>query len=179
MSDGKPSFLAKRAFDELVKANKHNSELIDALKKISLGKQSLAAAELVEYMQCIARTALAPQPPASRSREGIDERAERIVTELFKDFRDWSRRGFGPEDVTWCEVKDRVMRLCSMAPLPSRDSAVEAGLAVWPSSESYDERIAVKEILDAAAPHLHAEWLERFLQDDSGLPSRFTDGEAK
>lgn len=34
MSDGEPSFLAKRAFDELVKANSRNSELIAALTNV-------------------------------------------------------------------------------------------------------------------------------------------------
>lgn len=51
------------------------------------------------------------------------------------------------------------------------DAAINAGVAAWPSSESYDERECVKEILAAAAK---AEWLERFMRDDSGLPNRLT-----
>ena len=32
-----------------------------------------------------------------------------IVTRLYKRFKEWSRRGFSADDVTWCEVKADVM----------------------------------------------------------------------
>jgi len=31
--------------------------------------------------------------------------ADEIVSRLYRRFKDWSKRGFGPDDVTWCEVK--------------------------------------------------------------------------
>ena len=37
--------------------------------------------------------------------------AEEIVTALYRRFKDWSKRGFGPEDVTWCEVKADIEKL--------------------------------------------------------------------
>ena len=40
-----------------------------------------------------------------------EARADEIVTALYRRFKDWSKRGFGPDDVTWCEVKADVMQL--------------------------------------------------------------------
>jgi hypothetical protein len=41
-----------------------------------------------------------------REAEGqIDE----IVTRLYRRFKDWNKRGFGPDDVTWCEVRADVV----------------------------------------------------------------------
>jgi hypothetical protein len=37
--------------------------------------------------------------------------ADEIVTRLYRRFKDWSKRGFGPDDVTWCEVKADVLAL--------------------------------------------------------------------
>lgn len=39
------------------------------------------------------------------------ERVDAIVTGLYRRFKDWSKRGFGPDDVTWCEVKADVIAL--------------------------------------------------------------------
>jgi hypothetical protein len=36
---------------------------------------------------------------------------DEIVTSLYRRFKDWSNRGFGPEDVTWCEVKADVLAI--------------------------------------------------------------------
>jgi len=47
-----------------------------------------------------------------------DSRADEIVTRLFKRFRDWSERGFGPEDVTWCEVRADIVAMLTEAPQP-------------------------------------------------------------
>lgn len=49
---------------------------------------------------------------------GID--ADPIVTELYRQFKDWSVRGFGADDVTWCEVKAKVVSL-----LVARDAEIE------------------------------------------------------
>jgi hypothetical protein len=47
-----------------------------------------------------------------------DARIDRIVTALYRRFKDWNRRGFGPDDVTWCEVRADVVALLSPAPAP-------------------------------------------------------------
>lgn len=48
-----------------------------------------------------------------------DDAADEIVTRLYRRFKDWSKRGFGPEDVTWCEVKADVIALCQAARVPA------------------------------------------------------------
>lgn len=37
--------------------------------------------------------------------------ADAVVTDLYRRFKEWSLRGFGPDDVTWCEVKADVEKL--------------------------------------------------------------------
>ncbi|HAK91126.1 hypothetical protein [Massilia timonae] len=46
---------------------------------------------------------VAPAPDA--------ERVDAIVTGLYRRFKDWSKRGFSADDVTWCEVKADVIAL--------------------------------------------------------------------
>lgn len=36
---------------------------------------------------------------------------DEIVTRLYRRFKEWSKRGFGPDDVTWCEVKADVVAM--------------------------------------------------------------------
>lgn len=43
-----------------------------------------------------------------------DLSADAIVSSLYRRFKEWSKRGFGPEDVTWCEVKAEVEALIAM-----------------------------------------------------------------
>ena len=50
-----------------------------------------------------------PETPSER------DPADEVVTALYRRFKDWSRRGFGPDDVTWCEVKADVERLVAAA----------------------------------------------------------------
>ena len=40
-----------------------------------------------------------------------DKVIDDIVTELYFRFKDWSKRGFSADDVTWCEVKADVISL--------------------------------------------------------------------
>lgn len=40
-----------------------------------------------------------------------EAKADEVVTGLYRLFKGWSKRGFGPDDVTWCEVKAAVMSL--------------------------------------------------------------------
>lgn len=67
-----------------------------------------------------ARTAVAEIYRSNRAARGqlgavpvTDSDADEIVTRLYRRFKDWSRRGFGPDDVTWCEVKADVMAMIS------------------------------------------------------------------
>ena len=39
-----------------------------------------------------------------------------IITALYRRFKEWSKRGFGPEDVTWCEVKADILALIAAQP---------------------------------------------------------------
>lgn len=32
-------------------------------------------------------------------------RLDALTTKLYRRFKDWNKRGFGPDDVTWCEVR--------------------------------------------------------------------------
>jgi hypothetical protein len=36
---------------------------------------------------------------------------DEIVTQIYRRFKEWSQRGFGPDDVTWCEVKADILAL--------------------------------------------------------------------
>lgn len=48
-----------------------------------------------------------------------EDAADEIVTRLYRRFKDWNKRGFGLEDVTWCEVKADVIALCQAARMPA------------------------------------------------------------
>ena len=51
------------------------------------------------------------QHAESGAAAAADERVDAIVTGLYRRFKEWSKRGFGPDDVTWCEVKADVIEL--------------------------------------------------------------------
>lgn len=51
-------------------------------------------------------------PTKPQTPEGAQDDA---VTVLYRRFKDWARRGFGPDDVTWCEVKAEVDGLIQAA----------------------------------------------------------------
>jgi hypothetical protein len=50
---------------------------------------------------------------------------DEIVTRLYRRFKDWSKRGFGPDDVTWCEVKADIEQMLAERILAERLSATE------------------------------------------------------
>jgi hypothetical protein len=55
-----------------------------------------------------------------------ESRVDEIVSQLYRRLKDWSKRGFGPDDVTWCEVRaDVVALLASAEPAPT-DAAITA-----------------------------------------------------
>jgi hypothetical protein len=70
-----------------------------------------------------AATRTAPSAPMEEELPAPDE----IVTALYRRFKDWSKRGFGPDDVTWCEVKADVVAL--VAPYAERIRQLERELA--------------------------------------------------
>lgn len=42
----------------------------------------------------------------------VDERIiDEAVTRIYRRFKDWSKRDFGPDDVTWCEVRADVVAI--------------------------------------------------------------------
>lgn len=43
-----------------------------------------------------------------------EQRVNAIVTGLYRLFKGWSKRGFGPDDVTWCEVKAEIQKLVAL-----------------------------------------------------------------
>lgn len=68
--------------------------------------------------------------------------ADAIVTALYRRFKDWSSRGFGPEDVTWCEVKADLLALVTQA------GQVPEGYALIPTRLLLD-----KELIECIAFH--------------------------
>jgi len=60
-----------------------------------------------------------PQPlqPKQEQSEPVawdDSRADEIVTQMYRRFKDWSKRGFSADEVTWCEVKAEINQLISL-----------------------------------------------------------------
>ncbi|MER9176685.1 hypothetical protein NKH72_24290 [Mesorhizobium sp. M0955] len=43
-------------------------------------------------------------------------RVDAIVSSLYRRFKDWSKKGFGPDDVTWCEVKADIISIIASNP---------------------------------------------------------------
>jgi len=55
---------------------------------------------------------------------GIDN----AVSALYRRFSDWSKQGFGADDVTWCEVKADVLAIISMSQVENMAKSVNAEL---------------------------------------------------
>ncbi len=36
---------------------------------------------------------------------------DEIVSRIYRRFKEWNKRGFGPDDVTWCEVKADIISI--------------------------------------------------------------------
>ncbi len=43
-----------------------------------------------------------------------DAQIDEIVTRIYRRFKEWNKRGFGPDDVTWCEVKADIMSIIAL-----------------------------------------------------------------
>ena len=61
----------------------------------------------------------------------MDEVLDEVVTHLYRRFKEWSKRGFTADDVTWCEVRADVA------------VAIEAAIAQAEADERARERAAV------------------------------------
>jgi len=48
--------------------------------------------------------------PTSQRRPS-ESKLDEFVTNLYRRFKDWSKRGFNADDVTWCEVRAEVATL--------------------------------------------------------------------
>jgi hypothetical protein len=62
--------------------------------------------------------------------------ADAVVSALYRRFKDWSKRGFGPDDVTWCEVKadiDALISSACLSPAPVQPAAAAPVEAVHDS----------------------------------------------
>lgn len=59
--------------------------------------------------------------PVSPAAESGD--VDAIVSALYRRFKDWSKRGFGPDDVTWCEVRADVLALTCLPPASAEPDA--------------------------------------------------------
>lgn len=44
----------------------------------------------------------------------VHQDIDAAIRGLYRRFKDWSKRGFGPEDVTWCEVKSDLLAMFAM-----------------------------------------------------------------
>jgi hypothetical protein len=63
------------------------------------------------FAEFIVRAVNSRAQAPSRDAAPAEKSADEIVTALYRRFKDWSKRGFGPDDVTWCEVKADVLAL--------------------------------------------------------------------
>ncbi|CAM4133514.1 hypothetical protein KESI111651_04175 [Kerstersia similis] len=84
-------------------------EAIQAIKIGRLDDDKLILTNLHAAGFVVARadTVAAQAQPDSRA-------ADEIVSGLYRKFKEWSKRGFGPDDVTWCEVRAAVMDLMAV-----------------------------------------------------------------
>lgn len=40
-----------------------------------------------------------------------DEKIDKIMSRIYRRFKEWSKRGFTADDVTWCEVRADIMEI--------------------------------------------------------------------
>jgi hypothetical protein len=63
------------------------------------------------------------------------ENPDAIVTSLYRRFKDWRKRCFGPDDVTWCEIKADVLAMLAA----SSAAPAQSGKPVALSNEHIEE----------------------------------------
>lgn len=93
-------------------------ESTGAAGKAEAGSPRVAARDvLIDRIERLARETGDWRAAFERLKAGLpvetfgEQTADEVVSRLYRRFKEWSRRGFGPEDVTWCEVKADVMAL--------------------------------------------------------------------
>ena len=103
------------------------------------GLQSALAGMLKDsqYLATVARSTPAAQHAESGTPAPADGRVDAIVTGLYRRFKDWSKREFSADDVTWCEVKADVIALIA-----------SGGAAI--AAQSQGAQTAYEELLQAA-----------------------------
>lgn len=65
----------------------------------------------------------------------LEEASDAATTVLYRRFKDWSQRGFGPDDVTWCEVRAELATLIAQARAEERELCLNA-IAALPAHPS-------------------------------------------
>jgi hypothetical protein len=106
---------ALAAEQALTEARAEIERLRGLFVKVEAFVESIAASR--DGVLEIVRAALPPPRNAAHHtnrRSAMSEpRIDEIVTALYRRFKDWSKRGFGPDDVTWCEVRADVVALAA------------------------------------------------------------------
>lgn len=72
----------------------------------------------------------APSSPSAAQPDPAS--VDAIVSALYRRFKGWAARGFGPDDVTWCEVRADVLALIATAApgaQPAQPDAEERGVS--------------------------------------------------
>jgi hypothetical protein len=87
------------------------------------------------------------KPPSAQVVEDCE--LDIIVTRLYRRFKDWSRRGFGPDDVTWCEVKADVT--AAILPLFAAREAAVLENATRIARDAYDDSSKADSPFDGGA----------------------------
>ena len=119
-------------------------------------KEARANALLMERI--VAEIIRANHPPAAE-REAPGGAVDEIVTRLYRRFKDWSKHGFGPDDVTWCEVKADVIAMLDAAPPPPANIGGDS-----PSEREAALRTVRQQLAAYTAAHPEEQELRRFLE---------------
>lgn len=92
---------------------------------------------------------------------------DEIVTRLYRRFKSWSQRGFGPDDVTWCEVKADVLEMIRAFTPPTQPVAVSVKPLEWESDRDTDDGEIVQDAETSIGRYIASKsgW---FLQGGSG-----------
>jgi len=59
---------------------------------------------------------------------------DEVVSRMYRRFKEWSKRGFGPEDVTWCEVRADVLAMIAKANAEGAEGVRHPGVATLADS---------------------------------------------
>jgi hypothetical protein len=126
-------------------------------------------AAILAYESAKTKEAASPAAPGIPSEEEID----RVVTGLYRRFKDWSKHGFTADDVTWCEVRADVVALIRPAfEAKEREIADErARVDRWQErwQDERDARLSAEAKLAQAVEALEP-FNDMLGEDDDGYP---------